>query len=148
MSLAHSPLRNERGIVLAILLMFMIIVAAIESSAVIMTRADIKAGGNYSHNMESFYAAESGIQRAVGSLNASSTWIDGLSDTSDAFTGDNSLGKGFYVVEVFPDDPTFPNVRIRSTGDIPATASSSTVEAVITPEFFPISTSQSLAATP
>ena len=45
MSLAHSPLRNERGIVLAILLMFMIIVAAIESSAVIMTRADIKAGG-------------------------------------------------------------------------------------------------------
>jgi len=133
-----SAYGNEKGIVLAVVLMFLAILAAMGSSAVVMTRADIKIGGNYNHNMQSFYTAESGLQRAVGSLNTTTTWIDGLTDTSDAFTGDNSFGNGYYVVEVFPDDPTFPNVRIRSTGNIPAIASSSTVEAVVTPEFFPI----------
>ena len=133
-----STIGNERGLTLAIVLMFVAILAAMGSSAVVMTRADIRVGGNYNQNMKSFYLAESGLQRSLGSLNTSSTWIGGLTDPSDAFTGDNSLGNGIYVVEVFPDDPTFPNVRIRSTGDIPATGSSSMVEAVITPEFYPI----------
>jgi len=134
----RSACGNEKGIVLAVVLMFLAILAAMGSSAVVMTRADIKVSGNYNHNMQSFYTAESGLQRAVGSLNTTTTWIDGLTDTSDAFTGDNSFGNGYYVVEVFPDDPTFPSVRIRSTGDVPATSSLSTVEAVATPEFFPI----------
>jgi len=42
----RSAYGNEKGIVLAVVLMFLAILAAMGSSAVVMTRAEIKVGGN------------------------------------------------------------------------------------------------------
>ena len=50
MSITHSILQNDRGVILAVVLMFLVILAAMGSATVMMTRAEIKTGDNYKNN--------------------------------------------------------------------------------------------------
>ncbi len=129
-------LKNERGVVLVISLMILTLLVGAGIGAIVSTQTDLKTSGNLKTATQAFYIAEAGLQRALRQLNKVTNWVGGLSNTSDAFSGDNSLGGGTYVVQVFNDDPSPPNVRIISIGNIGS--SSSTVEAVVAPEFFPI----------
>ncbi len=51
---------NERGIVLAVVLMFLVILGAMGSAAVMKTRGAIKISDNYKDSEEMFYAAQAG----------------------------------------------------------------------------------------
>ena len=55
-SFVYSTYRDERGIVLAVVLMFLAILGAIGSAAVMMTRAEIKTSDNYKDSEEIFSA--------------------------------------------------------------------------------------------
>lgn len=130
-------LNNERGVILAISLMILVLLVGAGVGAIVSMQTDLKTSGNLKTATQSFYIAEAGLQRAIRNLNKITNWIGSLSDpTTNAFPSDNSLGNGTYVVKVFENDPSSPNVRIRSTGNI--AGSSSTVEAVATPKFFGI----------
>ena len=130
-------LRNERGVVLVISLLILALLVGAGVGALVSTQTDLKTSGNLKTAAQAFYIAEAGLQRALRNLNKISNWIGSLSDpTTNAFPSDNSLGGGTYVVRVFENDPSFPNVRIRSIGSI--ASSSSTVEAVATPQVFGI----------
>ncbi len=131
-----SLLKNERGVVMVISLLLLALLVAAGVGTIVLTQSDLKTSGNFKTATQAFYLAEAGLQRAIRDLNKETNWIGRLANTSDAFSGDNSLGNGTYVVQVFENDPFSPNVRIRSTGNIGS--SSSTVEAVVAPEFFPI----------
>ena len=75
-SFVHSTYKDERGMVLAIVLMFMVIVAAMGSAAVMMTRAEIKVSDNYKDSEELFYVAQAGTEHArevLRGINATST---------------------------------------------------------------------------
>jgi len=129
-------LNNERGVILAISLMILVLFVGAGVGAIVSMQTDLKTSGNLKTATQVFYIAEAGLQRALGQLNTVTNWVGGLSDTSNAFSGDNSLGGGTYVVEVFENDPAAGNIRIRSTGNI--ASSSSKVQAVATGFFFPI----------
>jgi hypothetical protein len=135
----RSVYGNQKGLVLPVALVFLVVLGAMGAAAVQMTGSDLKITGNYKNSTEAFYIAEAGWQRALGSLNTVTNWIGSLSNpTTDAFPGDNALGNGNFVVQVFQDDPNPGQVRIRSTGTIAATNSMSVAEAVVSPDFFPI----------
>ncbi len=134
------PASAEKGFVLIAVIMLLIILALIGTVAVITTTTEIKISGNYKTRTQSFYIAEAGVHRAIGMLNDATTdWIGGLTEdelATNVFPGGNSLGNGTYIVTISKDDPTLGSVRINSTGS--ATTSSSTVEAIVTLQYYDI----------
>ena len=64
LSLIRSVCNNENGAVLVIGLMFMVILAMLGITAVVMTTTDMKIGGNYKANEKAFYVAEAGAREA------------------------------------------------------------------------------------
>ncbi|MFQ5849175.1 MAG: PilX N-terminal domain-containing pilus assembly protein [Candidatus Binatia bacterium] len=131
-------LGNERGFVLVISLLILALLIAAGLGAIVSTQTDLKISSNIKTATQAFYIAEAGLHRALRNLNKVNNWIGGLSDTSNAFSGENTLGSGTYVVQVFENDPTPGSVKTISTGNITGTNSSSTVEAVLTPQFYPV----------
>jgi hypothetical protein len=88
-------------------------------------------------SVQARYVSEAGIHRTIGMLNSSPGWIGGLANpTINAFPGDNSFGNGTYVVKVYEDDPTPGKIRINTTGNV--NGSSSTFEAIVTPEYYDV----------
>jgi hypothetical protein len=114
----------------------MVGLTALGTVAYMNAATEVKISGNFKNYADSFYIAEAGIQRAIGSLNTDINWVAGLGDINDAFSGDNSLGNGTYVVQVSENDPAPMDVRLTSTGN--SINASIVVEAVVTPQPFEI----------
>ena len=94
----RSACGNEKGIVLAVVLMFLAILAAMGSITVVMTRAEIKTGDNYKNSEQAFFLAQAGAEHAREQLrvtNAAST-IKGLfTDELGDSVGLNGLLEGY-----------------------------------------------------
>ena len=63
-----SVIRNEKGFVLPVGLMFLAIIAILGATAVTVTTTDLKIGVNYKTSVQSFYNAEAGIQYTIGMI--------------------------------------------------------------------------------
>jgi len=140
--------KNEKGMVLPLVLMFLAIIAILGTTAVIVTTTDLKIGSNYKASQQAFYVAEAGIQHAVNVLRAGSSngfddellGSDGSSGTSDdgilSFGSSISFGDGTYAVQVTDNDDGDSNmfsdsdrkVLITSIGTIDN--ASKTIEAI------------------
>ncbi len=97
MSITHSTLRDDRGIVLAVVLMFLAILGAMGSITVMMTRAEIKTGDNYKNNEQAFFLAQAGAEHAreqLRVLNAASTIKGSFTDELGDSAGLNGLLEG------------------------------------------------------
>ena len=108
--------RQEKGFVLVSVVILLALLTVIGMTGFTMTHLEVEMSANQNSSKKAFYLADSGLQRAIKKLADDSSWPSTLSNSSDAFAGDNSLGAGNYVVEVFDDDPNPGEVRIRSTG--------------------------------
>ena len=129
---------QERGFVLISTLMLVGLLTILGVTAITMTNLEMETDANLHASTQSFYLAQAGLERGLGKLVADSSWAANVSDPSNAFSGDNSLGAGSYVVEVFNDDPNPGEVRIRSTGSTSGyNAASAALEAVVTKGSFP-----------
>ena len=135
-------LRNEKGLVLPVVLIVLAVVTAMGGAAVVLTKTDLKVGGNYRSNKRAFYIAEAGVNRAWTELVDG----DGTNDFSDVFSDppadpprdlfiDELLGDGVYDVNakgVLGSDPNL--VKVTSEACLPAGcapgSAKSTIEAV------------------
>lgn len=89
---------NERGVILAVSLMFMALLAAMGSVTVVMTRADIKVSNNYKNSEQAFFVAQAGVEHAreqLRAINAVSANKNSFSDELAASTGGNALLDGY-----------------------------------------------------
>jgi Tfp pilus assembly protein PilX len=67
--LYRTPLyRNESGMVTALALLLLAVLALLGTTAVVVTSTDIKIGGNYKVSEIAFYAAEAGVEEARARL--------------------------------------------------------------------------------
>ncbi len=92
-----SAFGNEKGIVLAVVLMFLAILAAMGSITVVMTRAEIKTGDNYKNTEQAFFLAQAGAEHAreqLRALNAASTDTSSYTDELGNAAGTNGLLDG------------------------------------------------------
>ena len=97
-SFVHSTYNDERGMVLAIVLMFMVIVGAMGSAAVMMTRAEIKVSDNYKDSEEVFYAAQAGTEHArevLRGINAASADSSSFTDELATASGSDGILDGY-----------------------------------------------------
>ena len=130
--------RREKGFVLISSLMLVGLLTILGVTGITMTNLEMETDANLLSSTQAFYLDQAGMERALGKLGADTSWAANLSDPSNVFAGDNSLGAGTYVVEVFNDDPNPGDARIRSTGLTSGyNAGSSAVEAVVTKGGFP-----------
>jgi len=93
----RSACGNEKGIVLAVVLMFLAILAAMGSFTVVMTRAEIKTGNNYKNTEYAFFLAQAGAEHAreqLRVLNAASTIKGSFTDELGDAAGLNGLLEG------------------------------------------------------
>ncbi|MEE8114880.1 MAG: PilX N-terminal domain-containing pilus assembly protein, partial [Nitrososphaerales archaeon] len=58
----RSVYGNEKGIVLVVALVFLVVLGVMGGAAVVMTRGDLKISGNYKNSETAFYVAEAGIE--------------------------------------------------------------------------------------
>ena len=133
-----SKAENEKGIVLIAAISLIAILALFGTVGVITTSTELMISKNHKSSVQARYVSEAGIHRTIGMLNSSPGWLEGLDPDPEInpFSGDNSLGNGTYVVKVYKDDPTPGKIRINTTGDV--NGSSSTFEAIVTPQYYKI----------
>ncbi len=94
----RSACGNEKGIVLAVVLMFLAILAAMGSITVVMTRAEIKTGDNYKNSEQAFFLAQAGAEHAREKLrviNAASAIKGSFTDELGDSAGPNGLLDGY-----------------------------------------------------
>ncbi len=65
---------NEKGFVLPVGFIFLVILALLGTTAVIVTTTDIKIGTNYKSNVKALYVAEAGIEEARERLRGNTTY--------------------------------------------------------------------------
>lgn len=97
-SSSGTLLWNERGIVLAVGVMFLGILAAMGGAAALMTRINIKSSGNYKNSEHAFYAAQGGTEHAREALrviNAASADVRSFSDEMVNVSGPDGLLQGY-----------------------------------------------------
>jgi PilX N-terminal len=63
--------QNERGMVTALALLLLAVLALLGTTAVVVTSTDIRIGGNYKVSEVAFYAAEAGVEEARARLRSS-----------------------------------------------------------------------------
>ncbi len=96
----RSAYGNEKGIVLAVVLMFLAILAAMGSITVVMTRAEIKTGDNYKNTEQAFFLAQAGAEHAreqLRAINAVSANLGSFTDELGNSAGLNGLLDGYVV---------------------------------------------------
>jgi len=94
----RSACGNEKGIVLAVVLMFLAILAAMGSFTVVMTRAEIKTGDNYKNTEYAFFLAQAGAEHAreqLRAINAVSANLGSFTDELGNSAGLNGLLDGY-----------------------------------------------------
>ncbi len=95
-----SACGNEKGIILAVVLMFVAILAAMGTITVVMTRAEIKTGDNYKNTEQAFFLAQAGAEHAREQLrviNAVSVNTGLFTDELGGSAGLNGLLDGYVV---------------------------------------------------
>jgi len=109
----RSVCGNERGFILAVSLIFLGLLAAFGSAAVLATRTDIKIGGNYKLSTQAFYIAEAGLQAALNDLDDyNSNWNNGkyfqdVSLPSPTYTAASFSGGNYTVGLIDKTPPLF-----------------------------------------
>lgn len=101
----RRSLSDEKGLVLVTILMLIVVLALLGTTAVIMSTTDLKISGNYKTGNRAFYAAEAGIEEARGRLRKFSPSNPAIEITDahptqtqwSAFIGSqgNAQGKGY-----------------------------------------------------
>ncbi len=90
--------RNQKGIVLPVALVFLVVLGMMGGAAIMMTRTDMKISGNYKNSEQAFYVAEAGIENAretLRALNAASGIKNAFSDELAGVTGSNGVLDGY-----------------------------------------------------
>ena len=64
----RSVYGNEKGVVLVVALVFLVVLGVMGAAAVMMTVGDLKISGNYRNNEQAFYVAEAGAEYGVSML--------------------------------------------------------------------------------
>jgi len=102
-------IRNEKGIILAIVLQFIAILALMGSAAVVLTRTDLKITSNYKNRTKSFYVADAATQYAKAAL--AFTDPNPITWSSASFLGAESV-----TITVTPDsgDPNIATISATS----------------------------------
>jgi len=122
----RSVYGNEKGIVLPVALVFLVVLGMMGAAAVMMTRSEMKISGNYKNSETAFYVAEAGIENArevlramnaasgnkklfsdeLASVTGSNGVLDGYASGTDdvALISSASLGNGTYTVYLTNDD--------------------------------------------
>jgi len=85
-----SRLRNETGSALIIALMSMMLLTALGTAVVMVTRTETLIAGNYSHAQEALYAADAAVERVVQDLLMVPRWNDVLGGISRSAFVDGS----------------------------------------------------------
>lgn len=67
-SVIRSGYMNENGAVLVLSLVFMVLLAMVGSTAVVLTTTDMKIGSNYKDSEAAFNDAQAGVQYAIGKM--------------------------------------------------------------------------------
>lgn len=67
-SVIRSGYMNENGAVLVLSLVFMVLLAMVGSTAVVLTTTDMKIGANYKDSEAAFNDAQAGVQYAIGKM--------------------------------------------------------------------------------
>lgn len=123
-SFKNSTQGNESGIILIAVVMIIVILALVGTIAVITTSTDLKISQNYKTNVQSFYAANAGMEEARERLRKPSTNTIYAGDPSDGSAGAPYFGKEgndplwvTYIASNQPatwdpanDDPDYDNV--------------------------------------
>ena len=99
--------KNEKGMVLGTGLIFLVIIALLGTTAVLVTTTDLKIGSNYRASEQAFYAAEAGVQEALFRISLNSSDTDFIGETPGSTL---TPGWGRYIVlqtgaDKFKDDP-------------------------------------------
>jgi len=118
----RSACSNENGIVLAVVLMFMAILAAMGSITVVMTRAEIKTGSNDKTSKIAFYAAEAGVSHAKHEVSDG----DGTNDfdtihasaPGTVVVSNPSFSKASYTVTLLESLNSPKRIRVAAIGDV------------------------------
>jgi len=90
--------RNQKGLVLPIALVFLVVLGMMGAAAVMITGTDIKISGNYKNSETAFYVAEAGIENArevLRAMNAASGNKKSFSDELASVTGSNGVLDGY-----------------------------------------------------
>jgi len=94
----HRVFGNQKGIVLPVALVFLVVLGVMGGAAVMMTKTDIRISGNYKNSETAFYVAEAGIENAreaLRALNAASGIKNAFSDELAGVTGSNGVLDGY-----------------------------------------------------
>ncbi|MCZ7583089.1 MAG: pilus assembly PilX N-terminal domain-containing protein [Deltaproteobacteria bacterium] len=72
----------RRGAVMVTVLLITMITMLVGLAAMIVSSTDLKITWNYKRGAQAFYAAESGVQRAIAELREDNDWTDGFAETA------------------------------------------------------------------
>ncbi len=124
----RSAYGNERGIILAVVLMFLVILGAMGSAGVMRTRAEIKIGGNDKNSKIAFYAAEAGVSHAkheVGNGDGTNDFDTiHASSPGTVIVSDPSFSDASYTVTLLASLNSPKGIRIASIGNGPSNSES------------------------
>lgn len=97
-SAIHLKYENEKGFVLPVAFIFLVVLGLLGTTAVVVTTTDIKIGGNYKTSEQAFYAAEAGVDEARARLKADAANLINDSHPTQtqwkAYIGSDAKAKG------------------------------------------------------
>ena len=108
--------KDDRGSILLTAMLLVFLLSLIGLSSLRQVDNETASSSDQRASVQAFYLAEAGLERAKAKLNADPAWAASVDGEANAFTGDNSLGTGSYVVQVFWDDPVAGNIRVQTRG--------------------------------
>lgn len=83
--------RERRGAVMVVVLMVIMATMIIGLAGMLVSSTDMKISANYKRSSMAFFAAESGIQRAIAELREDNDWDDGFTTTAQSNGTDYDL---------------------------------------------------------
>ena len=104
----YRTLKNEGGVAIITVLMFLILLAILAPVALKKTGQDSKATSNYLRDKQTFYMAEAGIQHAMNTMYTSA--VDGLDaeivngEAGTVMLNAQAFGNGTYTVTATDND--------------------------------------------
>jgi len=98
----RSVYGNEKGIVILVALMLLVILSVMGSAAVVFTRTDLKIAANYKNSTVAFNWAEAGVSHAKRALTDNLNWDALLAASASICPG---LSGCTYTIENDPNDP-------------------------------------------
>lgn len=77
-----SAWRDERGMVMIIILMILMAVSLLGMASMLVVGTDIRIAGNYKDSAQAFWAAEGGVQRALSTLSDDRSYVGDIAAES------------------------------------------------------------------